>query len=470
MKKYISTVLTGAILASAGYAYGADIVYPKSNNPTIDKQSTFFVGNEIQGKILKINSQEVKLSPLGGFFYPVDLLLGENIFDIDDGSEVKTYKITRNETSPKEEPNSITMFDNPITVVIIKDNVPLRSIPYDGGITRLQHFDKGIPLNIVGEYEEFYLVKLARDDYAWIDKKSVTEIKGYNNSPANIESYVYEETPSARIYTLKLSKKVPYVLSETRKYETKQYKSFVKISDGLDLVVYNVKGYPENKYEFHINRTSTRDFGYKIYYKNNHELVIKVKNFPVINPEKPLAGIKITLDAGHGGRDPGAIGCLGTKEKNLNLQIVQKLKKQLENQGAVVFLTREADNYVDLDARVKFSQNNNSDIFLSIHSNALPDGSAEKNPTGSYAYYYYDQSALLADKIVDSLTYQTGLKNNGINERSFYVVRNTESPAVLLEVGYIISPEDNEKLLDDKFQDSVVKGIIKGIVRYFNEK
>lgn len=469
MKKCIFMILIGILAAFALRADGVEIIYPKTQNPVINAPSTFFVGHENPATKVKINNQEVELSKNGGFFYPVDLKKGENIFKITAGLETKTYKITRKESVWSESFKTITTYETPMTVVTIKDNVPLRSFPCDYGITRLQHFDKGIPLTITGEYNGFYRVQLARDDFAWIDKKSVTEIKGYDNSAANVESFIYEENPEGRVYTMKLSKKVPYILSERRVYKTNQFKSFIAHSDGLDLVVYNVKDYPENKYEIHLNRTGVKDFGYKIYYKNNNELIIEVKNFPKINPDKPLEGIKITLDAGHGGGEYGAIGCLGTKEKDVNLQIVLKLKKQLESQGAIVFLTRETDRDIDLHSRTEFSKVKKSDIFLSIHNDSLADGSKIKMPSGSTAYYYYDQSAVLASKIVESLTYQTGLKNNGIKQASFAVVRNTESPSVLLETAYMINPYENEKLIDKKFQDSVAKAITKGIVRYLNE-
>ena len=469
MRKFIFIVFVGIFLALGSCVKSAEIVYPKSNVYEVFAPSTFFVGNEDPSKILKINSNEVKLSKSGGFFYPVDLELGENVFNIDNGSEVLTYTIIRKEKTAVALPETITKFDNPITCVTVKDNVPLRSIPYDGGITRIQHFNKGIPLNVVGEYNGFYQVKLARDDYAWIDKKFVAQINGFDNSPAYIENFIYDETPNERIYTVKLSKKVPYVLSGTRVYTVNEQNSYVMNSNGLDLVVYNVKNYPDNKYEFHINKLGAKDFGYKIYY-NNKELVIKVKNYPHINSEKPLDGIKITLDAGHGGSESGSIGCLGTKEKDVNLQLVYKMKNRLEKKGAIVYLTRDSDTYTDLDSRVKFSQKRNSDIFLSIHNNALPDGSKEKMPSSSSVYYYYEQSAPLAESIVNELTDKTGLSDNGIMQASFAVVRNTESPAVLLEVAYMICPEDNEKLILESFQEEVADAVVKGIERYFNGK
>ena len=204
-----------------------------------------------------------------------------------------------------------------------------------------------MPLNVIGEYENFYKVQLARDDYAWIDKSFVTLIKGYNNSPVKVEGFVYEETPEGRIFTIKVNKKVPYVLSESIVYKTdNRMTHFIRTNDGYDLTVYNVKNYPENKYEVHINKTGFST-GYKSYYKNNHELVIEIKDTKISQDKNsPLKGLNITLDAGHGGDELGAVGCFGNFEKDLNLQITLKLKKYLEQAGANVFLTRTGDNKV----------------------------------------------------------------------------------------------------------------------------
>lgn len=467
MKKYIFTVLLGSLTVYTPAVNSVEVIYPKSENVTINSDSTFFTGHENPNKKLTINSKEVKLSPQGGFFYPVDLKQGENEFIFDNGTEQKTYIITRENITTKIEPQEITYFDEPKTVAIIKDNAPLRSFPYDGGITRLQHFDKGMPLTVIGEYENFYKVQLSPDDFAWIDKSFVLDINGYNNSPANIEDFVYEETPQGRIFTIKVSKKVPYILSESIIYKTdSRMKHFIQTNDGFDLTVYNVKNYPDNKYEIHINKTGFST-GYKSYYKNNHELVVEIKNKNISN--NSLKGLNITLDAGHGGNELGAVGCLGNYEKDLNLQITLKLKKLLEQAGANVFLTRDSDKEVTLNERVDIASKKNSDIFLSIHNDSLGDGSKIKTPTGSTGYVYYPQASLLAKDILSELSKQTGLKNNGVNEASFAVVRNTEALSVLLEVGYMISPKDMEKLTNEEFQNATAKAIFDGMEKFIND-
>lgn len=179
--------------------------------------------------------------------------------------------------------------------------------------------------------------------------------------------------------------------------------------------------------------------------------------------------MKITIDPGHGGNEFGAIGCLGDKEKDVNLSISQKLKEKLENAGAKVATTRIDDTAISLTKRVEISQNNKADVFISIHNNALPDFAAKSNRSGSSVYYFYPQSKELANRILDVLTGELCMNNDKVRQESFAVIRNTESPAVLIELGYMINPEDNAKLIDCDFQEKAADAILHGLENYFNE-
>lgn len=460
MRLYKVLAVLFIILSFAQCSYCANIIYPKSKVVTINSDTTFFVGNENPNKTLKINNEEVNVHQSGGFFHPVKLDIGQNNFTITNGSKTEIYKIMRPFEKVQTKKHEIIYPETRIYVVKT-DNAPLRSIPYDGGDTRLQHFDKGMPLNIVGEYGNFYKVQLARDDYAWIGKEFCVKIKGYDNSPARIYGFIYDETPEKRIFMLKLSKKVPFILSETRSYIMDENSRFEPFTNGLDFVVYNVKGYPENKYEFHINPIG-KSFGYKSYYRNDKELVIEVKN----PPKNELKGMKITLDSGHGGKESGAIGCLCNKEKDINLAVAQKLKQKLEKEGAIVYMTRNNDDYVSLNDRVKFSQDNKSDIFISIHHNALADSSAYSGRSGSSVYYFYQQSRELADKIHKAMIDELQMKDDKVRDASYAVIRNTESLAILIEIGYMIDPDDNSKIITPEFQQKAADAILHGLENY----
>lgn len=473
MKNLVYLFALSVILYSNQIAFGANIVYPKAQEVVINSPVTFFVGNENPKLNLNINSEPVEIHPSGGFYHVVKLNIGENIFKISNGKTAQVYKITRPEPNLKSSsktPFIITDYDSPVVFATNSDNVPLRSEPYDGGTNRLQHLEKGIPLNVVGEHKDFYRVQLARDDYVWVGKSFLSKIENYNNSPAKIESFVFDETANVRTFTIKMNKKEPYILSEARSFLPKgaDYKQLEPYNTGFDFTLYNVSGYPENKYEFHINRVSA-PFGYKTYYKNSKELVIEIKRAPIADKTQPLKDLKIVVDAGHGGDELGAIGCLGDKEKDINLAIAQKLKQLLENSGAKVIMTRDSDIAVSLNDRVKISKDSDADVFVSIHNNAFPDSAAMSKRSGSGVYYFYPQSRKLAEDIQTSLVDELKMNDDKVHQESFAVVRNTDSIAVLVEVGYMINPEDNSKLVNPEFQEQTAKAILHGMEKYIND-
>lgn len=453
MERLKIILLAGLTCAVAAAAQAAEIVYPKSDNVKINSDKTFFIGNECPDKTLKINGEDVKIHSSGGFLHPVKLETGENIFNIDNGEETQIYTITRTQTKAAAAVPKFISYEQPQIFLTNQDNVPLRSTPIDAGLNRLQHLEQNIALSITGEYGDFYKVQLARDDFAWVNKSNVKKAQNFDNKPAKIENYTYEELPNKRIFTITLNKKCPYILYE---------------NSGFDLTLYNVNGYFENKYEFHINKTG-KPFGYKSYYKNGRELVIEIKNFPKIDQNNPLKGINITIDPGHGGSEYGAIGCLGDKEKDINLEIAQKLKDILLESCADVYMTRCEDCEVTLSGRAALANKNNSDIFISIHNNALPDSAADSNRSGSSVYYFYPQSKELAKRVQNSLLKELELKDDGVRGESFAVIRNTQMPAILIEVGYLISPEDNAKLITPDFQQKAAEAIKKGLENYLND-
>lgn len=451
MNLSLISALLLAVVAVPTTANSAEIVYPKSNNVVINSAETFFIGNEKPDKALKINGENVSIHSSGGFWHVVKLDYGENKFVIDNGNDTQIYNITRNNTnSTIKEESTYQSYEKPLIIETNADNVPLRSMPNDFGLNRLQHLQKDIQMKVVGEFGNYYKVQLSRDDFAWLSKDYANKLDTNDLNIQRIIALDYHEDSTKRIYEIKLSDKVPYTLSE---------------SDGLDLVVYNVKDYPYNKYEFHI-ANSGKLFGYKSYYTDDNRLIIEVKKFPDINKSTPLKGLKIAIDAGHGGTELGAIGCLNDNEKDVNLEISKILKEKFETNGANVIMTREDDSFVGLNDRVEIANKNNAQIFISIHNNALPDSAAHLKSTGSETYYFYQQSKELAKDVVESLAKETGLKNNGAKAQSFAVVRNTNCPAILVEVGYIINPEDNAKLIDKDYQNKIAEAILHGLENY----
>ena len=192
--------------------------------------------------------------------------------------------------------------------------------------------------------------------------------------------------------------------------------------------------------------------------------------------EFPLLGKVIYLDAGHGGRDPGAI-YQQIMEKDINLIIVKKLALELEKMGAVVLLTRDGDYDLALDGAVKRKQsdllkrvslinNSNCDLFLSIHMNAY--SSSKWNGLQIFYDDINKKNKILAEVINDTLKENLKDIRNIKNENGYFMYHKIKVPGILIEVGFITNAEDRYKLRDNNYQNLLVKNIAKGVFNYFN--
>lgn len=182
----------------------------------------------------------------------------------------------------------------------------------------------------------------------------------------------------------------------------------------------------------------------------------------------------ITLDAGHGGSDPGAIGAKGTKEKTITLAITLKVQELLKKKGAKVYMTRTKDVDVygpnasdkdELQARVNVAEKYNSDLFLSLHINS----SVNKN-VGGFSTYYYPKTAhdlRIAQAVQKQLTDNFGVDDMGVRQANFYVVKRCSMPAALLEMCFISNPKEETLMQSQWFQKKTAAMIVAGIEKYF---
>lgn len=177
-----------------------------------------------------------------------------------------------------------------------------------------------------------------------------------------------------------------------------------------------------------------------------------------------LAGKVICIDAGHGGRDPGARGAGGLWEKDLTLQMALEAARALEAAGANVIMTRSGDVYRSLDERYDLANARRVDLFISIHCNSMPRANMA---SGTQTYYCHGASLALAEAMHPHIVDAMGGSDRGIHSRRFAVVRHTEMPAVLLEVGYINHSDDAQKLSDPQYQRTIGEAICMGLIRYF---
>lgn len=231
-------------------------------------------------------------------------------------------------------------------------------------------------------------------------------------------------------------------------------------------------------------------------------------------------GFTVVLDAGHGGKDPGAVGSARTnQEKNINLAVVKEVGRLLaaNNPDIKVVYTRSTDVFVELGRRAEIANNAKADLFVSVHVNALPKGSRQATGVQTYTLtlrtadvnlevekrensvinlessgarnkYKYDdtteskimweliqditmkESVSFAKKVQNEMVYTGGRKNMGVQQANLAVLRLSYMPSVLLEIGYISTPSEEQYLLTTAGQNNIAKCIYNAIVSYKKSK
>lgn len=219
----------------------------------------------------------------------------------------------------------------------------------------------------------------------------------------------------------------------------------------------------------------------------------------------------IVIDPGHGGSELGAVGLTGLQEKEVTLDLARRLRRRLGRGSAVsVVLTRDEDRHLDFDVRTAIANHNHADLFLSIHLNSSP----RKSAYGAETYYlateatddeartlaamengdfapedpagatgdpedplnlvlwdlaqnrYQSQSAALAESVQRRLNRLTGTRDRGVRQAPFRVLMGATMPAVLVEVGFISNPEEEERLRTASYREQVVEALVGAVEEF----
>lgn len=190
-----------------------------------------------------------------------------------------------------------------------------------------------------------------------------------------------------------------------------------------------------------------------------------ISNPPAGFPQVPNRRIVVMVDPGHGGKDPGAVGLNGLREKDVILPISQQVAAILQQQGIQVILTRTSDYFVDLAPRVDMAKQANADLFVSIHANAI----ARRSDVNGLETYYYSNGQRLAQTIHNSILQSMDIKDRGVRQARFYVLRNNPMPAVLVEVGFVTGAQDQPRLATPEYQSQMAQAIARGILQYIQQ-
>ena len=447
-------VLTFIFTALNSYAY--EIVYPKTINSTTYANASFFIGSVKKNETLKINGQKVKTASNGAFAHYVKLKEGKNYFQI--SSEklrsrfVRDYYITKKVVQPTPKEDLGFIEDTEKVYTVVNENSILRTRPCDYGMTRISLLPKDTYLLTDGRAGGFFRVKLSPDRYGWIKQSDVVYDEYADETSGgyfkNNSTYTTDEEV---IYTAVFNKNLPYEVKTT--------------AAKVVLNVYNVENRQDGVYSATFDKPEFVTYSSEM---KDGVLTLKIQNKDKFIKNNELRGVNIVIDAGHGGNELGAIGCLGTKEKDVNLKVAKLLKNNMKSLGANIEMTRTGDETVGLYDRVKFAKENDAFIFVSIHFNAIPDGSDPLKTRGTSVYYYNSEAKDLAQAVQNGIVRNANTQDNGIKTGSFAVIRPTEYVGILVECAYMINPEDSVLYTNNKFLEEIANGISEGIQQYIS--
>lgn len=211
---------------------------------------------------------------------------------------------------------------------------------------------------------------------------------------------------------------------------------------------------------------------------------VGIKTFNVFNekeqnPERLIPKCTIVIDAGHGGFDPGKVGVNNALEKEINLAIAVKLKTLLEQNDVQVIMTRETDEGLyqesdsnkknsDLKKRVEIINSSDAVIAVSIHQNSFPQESSK----GAQVFYHSksQEGKILSEIIQEQIKESIGDGNHRVakSNESYYMLKKTEIPLVIVECGFLSNWKEAELLVDDTYQAKMAWAIHLGIMNYIN--
>jgi len=218
-------------------------------------------------------------------------------------------------------------------------------------------------------------------------------------------------------------------------------------------------------FRVYVNLKTEKIWGYDIR-PVGRSLVLNVRYAPGFDPagEKPLAGLKIAIEAGHGGSGTGAIGLSGLVEKDINLDLSFRLGELCSAMGAEVVQVRDSDRDMTLIEKRDIAIKAGADMLISIHANA--GGRGYLSVAGTSTYWHNPFWAPLAQTIYDRLL-ETGLGEFGVvGSFNYTVTRASQMPAVLVEQAFMTHAEDEEKLADPEFRQQMAVKIYEGMVDY----
>ena len=336
--------------------------------------------------------------------------------------------------------------------------------------SRLTPLPKGTMASVTGKEGEW----LRLDYGAWINSNETTIISGAVAPQTVIRSVGYRQLAEATEMRFPLESAVPVSVEQGNNsfiltlYNTTAQTDTIRLDDDPLISRLDWQQVSPTQVKYTFNLKKLQQWGYKLRYDNT-TLVLTLRHPPQLKNSKrlPLSGIKIVLDPGHGGKESGASGPTGYLEKDVNLIISQLLRDELVKRGAKVVMTREDDRDVSLGERQTIINKQEPAIAVSIHHNSLPDNGDAEKTKGFGTFWYHPQSHSLAVFLQNYVVKKLGKPSYGVFWNNLALTRPSAAPAVLLELGFMSSPDEFEEIVNPQAQKKMANILADGITKWF---
>ena len=478
--KHTRFFLMLALLLATAAGSHAEILFrraPHHNRDTVTNSRYYLVCITEPGVRAAVNGDPVRVYKTGAFGRELRLREGDNRIEITltRGTETETHSLNvcyvpqRGILSrPEPEPQ----FQERLFFVETREQAYLQ---YGTGTDRLGgskmgFLDPGIALKVTGEIADLYQVQLASDRFAYIHKEDV-QPTAKSARTVNTNNIGISNEGSCDRIRVSLPDRLPYA-SRTETDPTTivvdvfgamNNSNWVSQYDEPGMVDYvDLRQTGSDILQLVIRLKEKYAWGYRIGYEGNN-LVIEVRHAP---ENLAVKGLKIGLDAGHGGSALGAVSPTGICEKDVNLAIVRELQLLLEKKGATVVLSRSDDSEMSMPQRKKIFRDADIDLMLSIHNNA---GGSPLKPMGTSTYYKHITNRELATTLLDRML-ELDVPCYGLTGNfNFSLNAPTEYPNALVECLFMSSLPDEEMLADPATHRKIAEKIVAGLEDYLTQ-
>ncbi|MCG6134829.1 MAG: N-acetylmuramoyl-L-alanine amidase [Nostoc sp. LLA-1] len=339
--------------------------------------------------------------------------------------------------------------------------------------SRLTPLPKGVRAAVTGKQGDW----LRLDYGGWIHRPETRTIPTAIPPRSHIRSIISQQLPTATEIVFPLQVPVPVSIEQGDRtftltlHNTTAQTDTIRLDDNPMIARLDWQQIAPETVQYTFNLKNDQQWGYNLQYQDT-SLVLSLRHPPTISrrQQRPLSGLKILLNAGHGGEELGAAGPTGYLAKDLNLVVTKLLRDELVRRGALVVMTREDDRDMSLVARQRMIDQIEPAIALTFHYRFLPDDGDAENTKGVSSYWYHPQAHSLAVLLQNRLVQDLGRSSFGVYWNNLALTRPHTAPSVLLELGFMSNPDDFELAMNPQEQQRLARVLAEGIVEWFSSQ